>query len=69
MAKKQWDRKEALAALVAALSPKQVSDLCAIIETAETQGDYHFDGEGSTWSDDVCTTLGYLADEIRKAKQ
>jgi len=65
--RKVWDRKEAIKQLVGQLSDEQISELCSIIETAEVQGDYYFDGEGSTWQDDVATTLGSLADEIRGA--
>ena len=68
MAKKQWDRKTAVVLLVNALNMQQIRELCSIINTAEVQGDYHFDGEGSTWQDDVHTTLGGLADELLKAK-
>ena len=41
-------------------------DIALVIETAETQGEYQFDGEGSVWEDDVNQTLYALAQEIRK---
>ncbi len=69
MAKEQvWDRKKAIMLLVNAMSIQQVRELCSIINTAEVQGNYYSDGEGSTWQDDVHTTLGGLADELLKAR-
>ena len=57
-------RSQALERLRATLTPEQKADLKLVIVTAETQGDYHFDGEGSVYSDDVNSTLCYLADEL-----
>lgn len=49
------------------LSAKQREAIALFVETAETQGDYQFDGEGSVWMDDVNATLNQLAAEIRGA--
>lgn len=63
-----WTRTEAIARLKTALTVSQVRDICGIIETAEVQGDYHFDGEGSTWQECATETLSQLADEFRRMK-
>jgi hypothetical protein len=53
-------------AKIAQLSPEVVEAIAIVIETAEVQGGYVFDGEGSVWEDDVSYTLNELAREIRK---
>ena len=50
------------------ISEQQISDLQLIIVTAEVQGNYFFDGQGSVWSDDVNSTLVQLSDEFRSNK-
>jgi hypothetical protein len=57
-------RKRALERLRKTLTPQQRADLKLVIVTAETQGNYHFDGDGSVYSDDLNSTLCYLADEF-----
>lgn len=62
--KKSKSREEALLSLKKSLTPEQISDIKLVIETAEVQGDYVFDGEGSTYEDDVNQTLGFLSREF-----
>ncbi len=40
-----------------------------VVETAEVQGDYKFNGEDSVYEDDVAATLNGLASEIRGLKK
>lgn len=61
----RMNRADALK-IVATLSPEQLEAVAMVVETADAQGDYHFDGEGSVWEDDVNATLRYLATEIRQ---
>jgi hypothetical protein len=58
------DRKQALQRLKAELTERQIADLKLVIETAEVQGDYHFNGEDSTYCDDVNATLIQLSAEF-----
>lgn len=52
------------------LSPDILEDIAMLVETADTQGDYHlYNGEGSMWQDDVNATLQHLATEIRGMKR
>jgi hypothetical protein len=62
------ERQKALNLLKSTLSAEQIAALVLVIQTAEVQGDYHFDGEGSVWSDSVNETLWCLAKEIEKLK-
>ena len=58
------DRQQALARLKATLTKQQVEDLQLVIQTADVQGDYIYDGDGSHWTDDVNDTLMALAGEF-----
>ena len=58
------DRKQALQRLKAELTERQIADLKLVIETAEVQGDYQFNGEDSVYCDDVNSTLLQLAAEF-----
>lgn len=64
------NRHEAIERLRSSLTEQQIADIALVIETAETQGDYHWDDEsgGSSWEDDVHETLNFLGDEFRKLK-
>ena len=59
-------RKEALERLRASLTDDQAKDLRLVIETAEVQGDYNWNGENSAWTDDVNSTLMQLSKEFDK---
>ena len=54
---------------IAQLSPEVIDAIALVIETADLQGNYVFDGEGSVWEDNVQYTLGELSREIRKLKE
>lgn len=58
------ERQQALLRLKASLTESQIADLQMVIQTAEVQGDYDWNGEGSVWIDDVNLTLMLLADEF-----
>jgi 6-phosphogluconate dehydrogenase (decarboxylating) len=60
----RMNRKEALA--IVWQLPEEVRDAIAMaVETADVQGDWHWDGENSNYEDDVQQTLNCLAKEIR----
>lgn len=58
------NRHDALT-IVKTLTPEQREAIAFVVETAETQGDYNWNGEDSVWEDNVCATLNSLAKEIR----
>ena len=60
------ERDEALKRLILSLSEEQTKDLQTVIETAEVQGDYNWNGEDSVYEDDVNSTLRQLASEFNK---
>jgi hypothetical protein len=66
MSKQKKSRKEVLAQ-IGKLPPDLIEGIAMVIETAEVEGDYHWNGEGSTWEDSVSGTLNSLAAEIRNS--
>lgn len=62
--KLETERSKALLRLKSTLTEKQIEDLKLVIETAEVQGNYDWNGEDSVWSDDVNDTLMQLSREF-----
>lgn len=58
-------RRDALERLNRSLTREQISDLKMVIETAEVQGDYRWNGEDSVYTDDVNETLMQLSAEFK----
>jgi len=58
------ERSSALTRLLETLTNDQLTDLKLVIETAEVQGGYEWDGEDSVWTDDVNSTLMQLSKEL-----
>jgi len=54
---------------LATLPPDVLESIAAVVESAELQGDYVFDDEGSYWEDSTTYTLHALAGEVRRLKQ
>ena len=62
----QMTRERAKQLLCECAGPQMLEAVALIVETADTQGDYHLgDGEDSVWEDDVQQTLNGLAAEFR----
>ncbi len=61
------NRSEALS-LIKELPPNVLEAIAYTIQTADVQGEYQYDGDGSTYEDDVQKTLYHLAEEIREFK-
>lgn len=58
-------REEAL--ILVRKLPRDIREAIAlVVETADVQGDYRWDGENSNYEDDVASTLNMLAGEIRR---
>jgi hypothetical protein len=51
--------------LIASLSKEIRESIAVVIETADAQGDWNWNGEDSVYSDDIQSTLSSLANEIR----
>jgi hypothetical protein len=60
----QETREFRIKRLLTDLTPQQIEDLQIIIETADVQSDWIWDGENSVCADDVHGTLGHLAREL-----
>ena len=58
------ERKRKLDMLKRTLTPDQIAALTMVIQTAEVQGDYNYNGEDSVYQDDVASTLNQLAAEF-----
>lgn len=58
------DRPSAMKFLKESLTADQRAALKLVIQTAEVQGDYRWNGEDSVYEDDVAQTLNELAHEI-----
>lgn len=62
-------RRIAKALLKETLTEEQIEAIAMICETAEIQGNYVFDGEGSNWEDSASYTLSNLGEEFRGLKK
>lgn len=54
-------------ATVAALTPDQREAVALVIDNAEVEGSYHWNGEESVFEDSVSDTLQALASKVRTA--
>lgn len=61
----RMSRKDALV-IISKLPLDVRQAIILVIETAETQGDYHWNGQDSVFTDDANETLQHLADEIKR---
>lgn len=64
---KELTREQALL-MIKTLDPIMIKAISLVIETADVQGDWYWNGEDSVYEDDVQGTLNSLASEIRKLK-
>jgi hypothetical protein len=66
--KKDKENRKAALERLAKLSQDVIDDIVLVVQTAEVQGDYHFDGDSSVWEDEVASTLWQLAREFQALK-
>ena len=58
--------RDEAAKTIKGLSTETREAIAFFVETAEIEGDYYFDGEGSHWEDSATATISRLAAEIRR---
>lgn len=61
-------REQALLRL-SKLPTKTLEDIALVVETADVQGDYRSEDDGTIWRDESQKTLDCLAREIRELKE
>ena len=64
-----FNREDAIKELLATLTERQLDLLRSVIETADVQGDWMWNGEDSVYEDDVASTLNCLAAEFKIAEK
>jgi len=65
MSKKKPNREKILKQLIDKLSSAELENIRLIIKTAEIQGNYTYRDDGTSWNEDVASTLNCLANEFR----